>query len=38
VYSSGWPAIAAAQWRRAVARLHRLDARRRGAKGRQGDE
>ncbi|MBM4218727.1 MAG: UDP-3-O-(3-hydroxymyristoyl)glucosamine N-acyltransferase [Gammaproteobacteria bacterium] len=38
VYSSGWPAIEAARWRRAVARLHRLDARGRGAKGRQGDE
>jgi UDP-3-O-[3-hydroxymyristoyl] glucosamine N-acyltransferase len=38
VYSSGWPAMAAARWRRAVARLHRLDARRRGAQDRQGDE
>jgi UDP-3-O-[3-hydroxymyristoyl] glucosamine N-acyltransferase len=38
VYSSGWPAIEAAKWRRSVARLHRLDARGRGAKGRQGDE
>jgi UDP-3-O-[3-hydroxymyristoyl] glucosamine N-acyltransferase len=38
VYSSGWPAIEAAKWRRAVARLHRLDARGHGAKGRQGDE
>jgi UDP-3-O-[3-hydroxymyristoyl] glucosamine N-acyltransferase len=28
-YSSGMPAIAAADWRRAVARLHRLDANRR---------
>jgi UDP-3-O-[3-hydroxymyristoyl] glucosamine N-acyltransferase len=28
-YSSGMPAIAAADWRRAVAQLHRLDARRR---------
>jgi UDP-3-O-[3-hydroxymyristoyl] glucosamine N-acyltransferase len=28
-YSSGMPAIAAAEWRRAVAQLHRLDARRR---------
>jgi UDP-3-O-[3-hydroxymyristoyl] glucosamine N-acyltransferase len=38
VYSSGWPAIEAGQWRRAVARLRRLDARRAGAKDRQGDE
>lgn len=35
-YSSGMPAIAAADWRRAVARLHRLDADRRGrGKGRE---
>jgi UDP-3-O-[3-hydroxymyristoyl] glucosamine N-acyltransferase len=33
-YSSGMPAIAAAEWRRAVAQLHRLDARRR--KGESG--
>lgn len=33
-YSSGMPAIAAADWRRAVARLHRLDAGRR-KKGRE---
>ncbi|MGQ0384025.1 MAG: UDP-3-O-(3-hydroxymyristoyl)glucosamine N-acyltransferase [Gammaproteobacteria bacterium] len=33
-YSSGMPAIAAAEWRRAVARLHRLDADRR-KKGRE---
>ncbi len=38
VYSSGWPAIEASKWRRSVARLHRLDGRVRGAKGRQGDE
>jgi UDP-3-O-[3-hydroxymyristoyl] glucosamine N-acyltransferase len=40
VYSSGMPAIEAARWRRAVARLHRLDARRggRGGKGGQGEE
>jgi UDP-3-O-[3-hydroxymyristoyl] glucosamine N-acyltransferase len=39
-YSSGMPAIEAARWRRAVARLHRLDARRRGkdGPGRQGGE
>jgi UDP-3-O-[3-hydroxymyristoyl] glucosamine N-acyltransferase len=30
MYSSGMPAIEAARWRRAVARLHRLDAQRRG--------
>jgi UDP-3-O-[3-hydroxymyristoyl] glucosamine N-acyltransferase len=30
MYSSGMPAIEAARWRRAVARLHRLDAPRRG--------
>jgi UDP-3-O-[3-hydroxymyristoyl] glucosamine N-acyltransferase len=37
MYSSGWPAIEAAQWRRAVARLHRLDAGRgRGKPGRGG--
>jgi len=35
-YSSGMPAIEAAKWRRAVARLHRLDARR-DRKGGQGD-
>ncbi len=29
IYSSGMPAIAAAEWRRAVARLHRLDEKRR---------
>jgi UDP-3-O-[3-hydroxymyristoyl] glucosamine N-acyltransferase len=34
-YSAGLPAIAAADWRRAVARLHRLDADRRG-NGDQG--
>jgi len=38
VYSSGWPAVEAAKWRRSVARLHRLDARGRGGKDRQGDE
>ena len=39
MYSSGMPAIEAGKWRRAVARLHRLDARRgRGGKGGQGDE
>ncbi len=38
VYSSGWPAIESGKWRRAVARLHRLDARRPGAKDLQGDE
>jgi UDP-3-O-[3-hydroxymyristoyl] glucosamine N-acyltransferase len=32
-YSAGMPAIAAADWRRAVARLHRLDARRNRAAG-----
>jgi UDP-3-O-[3-hydroxymyristoyl] glucosamine N-acyltransferase len=39
-YSSGMPAIEAARWRRAVARLHRLDARRsrRGSTGGQGEE
>ncbi len=36
IYSSGLPAIEAAKWRRAVARLHRLDARRRGTPGRAG--
>ena len=36
-YSSGWPAIAAADWRRAVARLHRLDKRERQAsRGKPG--
>ena len=34
IYSSGMPAIEAAKWRRAVARLHRLDA---GRKGRRKD-
>jgi UDP-3-O-[3-hydroxymyristoyl] glucosamine N-acyltransferase len=39
MYSSGMPAIEAGRWRRAVARLHRLDAKRgRGTKGGQGDE
>ena len=39
MYSSGMPAIEAGRWRRAVARLHRLDAKRgRGGKGGQGDE
>jgi UDP-3-O-[3-hydroxymyristoyl] glucosamine N-acyltransferase len=39
IYSSGMPAIEAGRWRRAVARLHRLDAKRgRGGKGGQGDE
>ncbi len=33
-YSSGMPAIAAADWRRAVAQLHRLDARERRGKGK----
>ncbi|HEU4516130.1 MAG TPA: UDP-3-O-(3-hydroxymyristoyl)glucosamine N-acyltransferase [Steroidobacteraceae bacterium] len=38
MYSSGMPAIEAARWRRAVARLHRLDAGR-GRRGKgQGDE
>jgi UDP-3-O-[3-hydroxymyristoyl] glucosamine N-acyltransferase len=32
-YSSGLPAIAAADWRRVVARLHRLDAEKRGDGG-----
>jgi UDP-3-O-[3-hydroxymyristoyl] glucosamine N-acyltransferase len=32
-YSSGLPAIAAADWRRAVARLHRLDTRGRSSPG-----
>jgi UDP-3-O-[3-hydroxymyristoyl] glucosamine N-acyltransferase len=36
VYSSGIPAIEASKWRRAVARLRRLDARDRG--GEKGDE
>ncbi len=42
-YSSGMPAIAAADWRRAVAQLHRLEARRRkdgpgkGGKGQESD-
>ena len=35
-YSSGMPAIPAAEWRRAVAQLHRLDPRRR--KGSRGGE
>ena len=39
MYSSGMPAIEAGRWRRAVARLHRLDAKRgRSGKGGQGDE
>ncbi len=42
IYSSGMPAIEAAKWRRAVARLHRLDAGRRGrgspGAGGQGDD
>ena len=39
MYSSGMPAIEAGRWRRAVARLHRLDAKRgRGTKGAQGGE
>jgi len=33
MYSSGWPAIEARKWRRAVARLHRLDPRGRGGAG-----
>jgi UDP-3-O-[3-hydroxymyristoyl] glucosamine N-acyltransferase len=38
MYSSGMPAIEAGKWRRAVARLHRLDAGR-GRRGKgQGDE
>ncbi len=38
-YSSGLPAIPAAQWRRAVARLHRLDAEQRPAsRGDQGSK
>jgi len=38
-YSSGMPAIEAGKWRRAVARLHRLDKTPgRGGKGGQGDE
>jgi len=38
-YSSGWPAVAAADWRRAVARLHRLDPRKtRTAGGKPGDD
>jgi UDP-3-O-[3-hydroxymyristoyl] glucosamine N-acyltransferase len=36
-YSSGWPAIEAQRWRRAVAGLHRLDARRRGRAGPGGE-
>jgi len=35
-YSSGWPAIAASDWRRAVARLHRLERRAAGARPRDG--
>jgi UDP-3-O-[3-hydroxymyristoyl] glucosamine N-acyltransferase len=35
-YSSGMPAIAAAEWRRAVARLHRLDSERRKPGGGKG--
>ena len=40
IYSSGLPAVEAAKWRRTVARLHRLDARRRETPGSggQGDE
>ena len=42
IYSSGMPAIEAAQWRRTVARLHRLEPRRRRGgtpdSGGQGDE
>ena len=39
MYSSGMPAIEAGKWRRAVARLHRLDGGRgRGGKDGQGDE
>ena len=42
VYSSGLPVIEAAKWRRTVARLHRLESRRRGRgtpdSGGQGDE
>jgi UDP-3-O-[3-hydroxymyristoyl] glucosamine N-acyltransferase len=37
-YSSGMPAIAAAEWRRAVAQLHRLDARRRSGGSAPGDQ
>jgi UDP-3-O-[3-hydroxymyristoyl] glucosamine N-acyltransferase len=37
-YSSGMPAIEAAKWRRAVARLHRLDAGRGRRSQGQGDE
>jgi UDP-3-O-[3-hydroxymyristoyl] glucosamine N-acyltransferase len=37
-YSSGMPAIAAAEWRRAVAQLHRLDARRRRGGAAPGGE
>ncbi len=37
-YSSGWPAIAAADWRRSVARLHRLGPRKsRAAGGKPGN-
>jgi len=36
MYSSGWPAMEAPKWRRAVARLHRLDAGRRGRSGPDG--
>jgi UDP-3-O-[3-hydroxymyristoyl] glucosamine N-acyltransferase len=36
-YSSGMPAIEAAKWRRAVARLHRLDAGRHRRGGQGGD-
>jgi UDP-3-O-[3-hydroxymyristoyl] glucosamine N-acyltransferase len=38
VYSSGMPAVEAGRWRRAVARLHRLDAGRGGRRKGQGDE
>jgi UDP-3-O-[3-hydroxymyristoyl] glucosamine N-acyltransferase len=37
-YSSGMPAIAAVEWRRAVAQLHRLDARRRQGGSAPGGE
>ena len=42
IYSSGMPAIEAATWRRTVARLHRLEGRRRGGgsadSGGEGDD
>lgn len=37
IYSSGIPAIEAAKWRRTVARLHRLDAGRKGRADEQGE-